>query len=119
VAGTTVKVRTGVLLSTETHAAGQKFLATLESPLRSGDETIVRPGAVVDGVVAESNKGGRLKGRPWLAVRLTRVHLEGAAEMRLTTNSIGRLGGGRRWLPLARGGPAVLPAGTLLEFRIE
>jgi hypothetical protein len=119
VAGNTVKVRTRVALSTETHAAGQKFLATLEAPLQSGNETIVPPGAVVDGVVAESDKGGRLKGRPWLAVRLTRVHLGGAAEMRITTNSIGRLGGGRRLLPLARGGPAVLPAGTLLEFRLE
>ena len=118
-AGTAVKVRTRVALSTETHTAGQKFLATLEAPLRSGNETIVPQGAVVDGVVAESDKGGRLKGRPWLAVRLTRVHLEGAGEMRITTNSIGRLGGARRLLLLARGGPVVLPAGTVLEFRLE
>lgn len=118
-AGTTVKVRTRVTLSSETHAAGQKFLATLDAPLRSGDETIVPKGAVVDGVVAESEKGGRLKGRAWLAVRLTRVHTEGAGGMRITTNSIGRLGGRRRVLLLGRGGPAVLPAGTVLEFRLE
>ncbi len=118
-AGTVVKVRTGATLSSETHAAGQKFLATLDAPLRSGDETIVPKGAVVEGVVAESDRGGRLQGRAWLAVRLTRVRLAGAGAVRLTTNSVGRMGAGRRVLLLARGGPAVLPAGTVLEFRLE
>ncbi|MCW5981805.1 MAG: hypothetical protein KIT09_27210 [Bryobacteraceae bacterium] len=70
-AGTVISVRTATALTTETTATGERFTATLERPLADGAWVIAARGATVEGVVAESNKGGRVKGRALLSVRLS------------------------------------------------
>lgn len=72
-AGTVVKVRTAAALSTNTNEAGQKFIAYLEEPLMHNGAVIAPKGAEAEGEIVESDKGGRVKGRATLAVRLTKL----------------------------------------------
>lgn len=116
--GTILKVRTTALLSTDTHQAGAIFTATLQEPLAAGDWVVAPKGASVEGRITEAVKGGRLKGRPWLAVCLTRVPIGNGRTLRIATNSIGAPGGGARIFLLKRGGPAVLSSGTSLTFHL-
>ncbi len=71
--GTTLKVRTTTTLSTKSHESGDRFEASLAAPLVTEGVTVARQGAPVRGVVVEADKGGRVKGRAHLAVRLTEL----------------------------------------------
>ena len=71
--GTTLKVRTIAALSTKSHESGDTFSASLAAPLVIDEATVARQGAAVRGVVVEADKGGRVKGRAHLAVRLTEL----------------------------------------------
>lgn len=88
--GTRVSVRTAVALSTKTARTGQAFESTLEQPLSAGGKVVLPRGAVVRGVVAESNPGGRLKGAAHIAVRLTEVRLADGRQKTLRTNVVTR-----------------------------
>lgn len=72
-AGTDIVVRTISSISTKTAKAGDRFEASLESPLLVGDHTIATKGASVFGEIAESDPSGRLKGSASLGVRLTAI----------------------------------------------
>jgi hypothetical protein len=69
-AGTTIAVRTTNTLSTKLVKTGERFLATLEEPLVSGDWVVAPKGATVEGRVVESDPGGRVKGLATLVVAL-------------------------------------------------
>jgi hypothetical protein len=71
--GTTLKVRTITTLSTKSHESGDAFEASLAAPLVIDGATVARQGAAVRGVIVEADKGGRVKGRAHLAVRLTEL----------------------------------------------
>ena len=62
-AGTPVEVRTTSTISSKTHAAGTMFTSTLERALVSGGRVLAPAGARVEGVVANVDPGGRVKGR--------------------------------------------------------
>jgi hypothetical protein len=89
-AGSPVKVRTTTILSTKSAKAGDAFVAHLEVPLMAGESTLAPKGARVDGVVAESDPGGRVKGRAEISVRLTKLHLENGQTLDLATGAIAR-----------------------------
>jgi len=69
--GTQIKVRTTTTISTKRARPGDAFRAVLEEPLMVGNVVVAERGAVVDGVVANSDKGGRIKHRALLELRLT------------------------------------------------
>ena len=117
-AGATLKVRTTLTLSTNTHQAGETFFATLQESLIAGGLIIAAKGAVVEGQIEEADKGGRLKGRASLVVRLTGLHTRDGGAIPITSDSIGKDGGGHQLGFLKRGAPAVLPADTVLSFRV-
>jgi hypothetical protein len=71
--GTTLKVRTAATLSTKSHESGDTFDASLAAPLVIDGATVARQGAAIRGVIVEADKGGRVKGRAHLAVRLTEL----------------------------------------------
>ncbi len=71
--GTVLQVRTGVTLSTKQNRAGEAFTATLAQPLVAEGKTIAAKGAAVQGVVADSDPGGRVKGRAQLTVRVISI----------------------------------------------
>ena len=86
--GTPITIRTTSTLSTKTQVNGDAFAASLEQPLAKGNWIIAPAGTAVEGVVAEATKGGRVKGRAKLAIRLTALQLAGGLRLNLTTNTI-------------------------------
>jgi hypothetical protein len=69
-AGTQIVIRTNTTLSTKDLKNGDTFTATLQQPLVVDGVTIAPRGAVVEGVVVESDPGGRVKGVAQLSIAL-------------------------------------------------
>ncbi len=84
-----MKVRTTTAISTDTHKAGDTFVASLHEPLVDGNRVIAAKGARVEGVVANADKGGRVKGVAALAVRLTSITLESGRSVDIATGTFG------------------------------
>jgi len=89
--GSALKIRTTTAISTETHKTGDAFTATLEQPLAQGDRVIAPKGSRVDGIIAESDPGGRVQGRAQLIVKITRLHLPDGQSVELASSSVERL----------------------------
>lgn len=89
-AGTALRVRTTSTLSTKTQQAGNGFTATLDSPLVVGGREVARRGAVVQGRVVESDKGGRVKGRAHIEVQLTSLTMSDGRIVPIATGTAGR-----------------------------
>lgn len=157
-AGSTLRVRTNVALSTKANRSGDAFTATLVEPLVSDGKVIAPQGATVRGVVANADPGGRVKGVARLAVRLTEIDVPSEGSVAIATNVVSRqarttkkrdaakigigsgigaaigaiagggsgaaigagagAGAGTGWVLATRGEPAVLPAESLLAFRL-
>jgi len=88
--GTPLSVRTTSALSTESNKAGETFVAHLAEPLVAGERVVAAKGARVEGVVAQSSAGGRVKGRAGIAVRLTRLEAASGQMIEISTNMVGR-----------------------------
>lgn len=76
-AGTKIAVRTTTALSTKEVETGAPFSGSLSAPLIVKGETIAPRGAPVEGVVANSDDGGRVKGVASISLRLTKVEMHG------------------------------------------
>ena len=88
--GTAVRVRIDSTLSTKTNKPGDSFTGSLVEPLVDGDRVVAAKGARVEGTVAESDPGGRVKGVAQIAVRLTTIHTSSGEAIEVSTNSAGR-----------------------------
>ena len=76
-AGTTIRIRLNHSVGTKLNRPGERFDATLVSPLMANGRVVVPRGADVHGVVRESRPSGRLKGRAVLSMALESVEVEG------------------------------------------
>lgn len=85
-AGTVVKIRTTTALSTKSHKTGDTFAASLAEPLIAGGRVIAPKGAAVQGLIADSDPGGRVKGRARLAVRLSGIETAPGRMLPIQTN---------------------------------
>jgi len=74
-AGTPIKIRTETELSTKSAKTGDPFSATLSAPIVIDGKTVADRGARVNGVVVESDDGGRVKGVATISVRLTSLRV--------------------------------------------
>lgn len=72
-AGTQVVVRTTTAISTKDMKAGEHFAATLQQPLVVDGVTLAPKGAEVEGIVVESDPGGRVKGVAQIGVALRSI----------------------------------------------
>jgi len=117
-AGARLQVRTTVTISTNVHQAGEIFRAVLDVPLTAGGQLVAAKGASVEARIEASEKGGRLRGRARLAVRLIRLDTAAGAVVRISSDSVERQGAANRVRLLRHSPPAVLPAETRLEFRL-
>lgn len=72
-AGTPVIVRTTTAISTKDMKTGEHFAATLQQPLVVDGVTLAPKGAEVEGVVVESDPGGRVKGVAQIGVALRSI----------------------------------------------
>jgi hypothetical protein len=79
-------VYTTSAVSTETHATGDVFVATLAKPIVDGDWVIAKEGARIEGVVADSDPGGRVKGVASIGLSLRKLTLADGRTIPLQTN---------------------------------
>jgi len=86
-AGTSIIVSTASDLSTKTAKDGDVFTASLARPIVDGDWVIAKRGATVQGVVVNSDPGGRVKGRASMTVKLRSLQLADGRTVDLATNS--------------------------------
>ena len=89
--GAALRIRTTNTLSTKTNQTGEKFSGSLEEPLVVEGSVIAPRGATVTGVIADSDPGGRVKGRARLGVRLTGIETTASGSnvaKEITTNTV-------------------------------
>jgi len=86
-AGTPIAIYTARELSTKTAKDGDLFTASLARPIVDGDWVIAKRGATVQGVVVNSDPGGRVKGRASMTVKLRSLQLADGSTVDLSTSS--------------------------------
>jgi hypothetical protein len=158
-AGTTFSVRLPREVSTERASTGATFDGLLEHDLKSGETVLAKAGTRVNGVVVESDPGGRVKGTASITVGVRSIVGVRGSSIAVTTDTftadaqstkkkdavrtgittgvgalIGGIAGGGKGAAIGagagaaagvgtsvatRGEPAVVPAESLLEFRLQ
>ena len=86
-AGTPLSVRLTTSVSSNVQVAGETFYGELVNPLVVQGVTIAPRGTQVIGLVAESSKGGRVKGLAHVALRATQLKLDNGRMIEISTNS--------------------------------
>jgi hypothetical protein len=86
-AGTSIAIYTAKTLSTKNDKDGDRFTASLARPIVDRDWVIAKKGATVEGVIVNSDPGGRVKGRASMTVRLSSLQLADGRTIDLSTNS--------------------------------
>jgi hypothetical protein len=117
-AGSSIQVRTRTTLSTNANKPGETFAAVLEEPLAAGGRVVARKGAIVEGQIEEAGRGGRIRGRSSLVLRLTQLQTPAGQWVRISTDSFEQEATGKRVAVVQRAPPAVVPAGAVLSFRL-
>ena len=112
--GTIVHVRLLDTLDTKRNRAGDRFTATLDEPLVSGDRVIVPKGTAFQGHIVQARRSGRFKGRAAMALSLDSFELNGAT-YGLDTNRSARASAGHKkrnwlWIGGGSGGGAAIGA---------
>ena len=85
--GAQISIFTAKELSTKTVKDGDLFTASLARPIVDGDWVIAKRGATVQGVVVNSDPGGRVKGRASMTVKLRSLQLADGRTVDLSTSS--------------------------------
>jgi hypothetical protein len=86
-AGTPITIYTARTLSTKTAKDGDRFTASLARDITDGDWVIAKKGAQVNGVVVNSDPGGRVKGRASMTVELRSLELADGRTVNIDTSS--------------------------------
>jgi hypothetical protein len=109
--GTLFHVRLAETLDTKRNHTGDRFTATLDSPISENGREIIPRGANFSGRVDTSAKSGRLKGHAVMTLELDSFELNGR-KYRISTSHAGRASTGHKKRNLiAIGGGAGLGAG--------
>jgi len=85
--GAQISIFTAKELSTKTVKDGDLFTASLARPIVDRDWVIAKKGATVQGVVVNSDPGGRVKGRASMTVKLRSLQLADGRTVDLSTSS--------------------------------
>ena len=85
--GTLLRVRTTSTVSTRANRAGETFRASLEDSLVTNGLVVAPRGSDVTVEITDSNKGGRIKGRAHIALRLLSINSVGF-HRRILTNTL-------------------------------
>jgi hypothetical protein len=87
--GTPIQVRLDRELDTRRNRAGDRFTATLVTPIVENNQVVVAQGTLFNGHVTNARPSGRLKGRATLGVTLDSFDVNGT-EYPLVTTAAGR-----------------------------
>ena len=90
-AGTVIRGSLEHSLSTENNTAGDAFTMRVVDSLKIDDKTIVPIGSTIKGVVAESERSGRVKGRAQMALRFTELILPNGRSYSIQAAGLSRL----------------------------
>jgi hypothetical protein len=74
-------------LSTKHAKSGDTFLGSVNSAIVNKDWVIVKRGAQVDGVVSNSDSGGKVSGRASISLVLRRLHLADGTSVAIGTST--------------------------------
>ena len=88
--GRTIAVYTTTSLSTKTNQSGERFSATLAEPIVDGDWVVAKKGAHVEGVVVDSDPGGKVKEVASIVVTLDSLTLADGRSVRLSASQFSR-----------------------------
>jgi len=110
--GTVVQIRMIDTIDSASNQPGDRFRATLDTPITIDDKVIVPQGADIEGRVAELKSAGHFAGKPAIALELTALNVNGR-RYSLHTNQYSREGSSRGKNTAAKvGGGAAL--GTII-----
>jgi hypothetical protein len=94
-------------ISSKTTNAGEKFSATVESPVEVDGKVAIPKGARASGIVKEAKAAGRFKGGAVLALTLTSVTVNGRDyELQTSAPTMSSKGKGKRTATMVGGGAA-------------
>jgi hypothetical protein len=106
-ADTVITVVTDETLSSKTATSGQRFSATVESPVEIDGKLVIAKGAHSTGVVRDAKPAGRFKGGSALELTLISVEAEGKDyEVQTSSPTLTHKGKGKRTAALTGGGAA-------------
>jgi hypothetical protein len=112
--GTVVHVRLLETLDTKRNRAGDRFTATLDEPLVSGNRVVVPKGTPFKGHIVQARQSGRFKGRAAVALSLDSFELDGVSYPLETTRSARASKGHKKrnwlWIGGGSGGGAAIGA---------
>jgi hypothetical protein len=95
-AGAPIAIYTAKSLSTKTDKDGERFVASLARPIVDDDWVVAKKGALVEGVVVNSDPGGRVKGRASMTVRLSSLQLADGRTIDISTSSYTKVAKGTK-----------------------
>lgn len=106
-ADTVISVVLDQTISSKTAHSGDKFSATIESPLDIEGKVAIPKGARADGVVKDAKAAGRFKGGASLALELTSITVSGRDyEVQTSSAAMSSKGKGKRTAAMVGGGAA-------------
>jgi hypothetical protein len=106
-ADTVIAVVLDQTISSKASRAGDKFTATVESPIEVEGKVAIPKGARAEGVVRDAKAAGRFKGGATLALELTSVEVNGKNhEIQTSGAMMSSKGKGKRTAVLVGGGAA-------------
>jgi hypothetical protein len=83
-----ITVQTTSTISTKSNKTGEAFSAILVKPIASEDWVIAKQGARVEGVIVDSDPGGRVKGVASMTLALRRLTLADGRTIELDTQTV-------------------------------
>jgi hypothetical protein len=106
-ADTVISVVLDQTISSKTAHSGDRFSATVESPVEAEGKVVIPKGARADGVVTDAKAAGRFKGGAALAIELTSITVAGREhEVRTSSATMSSKGKGKRTAAMVGGGAA-------------
>jgi hypothetical protein len=106
-ADTVLSVVLDQTISSKTTKTGEKFSATVETPVEIDGKVAVPKGARASGIVKEAKSAGRFKGGAVLSLALTSVEVNGKEyEIQTAAPTMSRKGKGKRTAVMVGGGAA-------------
>src|SRR5258706_6686735 len=104
-ADTVIAVVLDQTISSKTNKSGDKFTATVESPVEIEGKVAIPKGARAEGVVKEAKAAGRFKGGAVLSLALTSVTVDGKDyEVQTSAPTMASKGKGKRTAAMVGGG---------------
>src|SRR5713226_2383834 len=104
-ADTVIAVVLDQTISSKTSSSGERFSATVESPVEVEGKVAIPKGARADGVVKEAKAAGRFKGGAVLSLALTSVTVGGKDyEIQTSAPTMASKGKGKRTAAMVGGG---------------